>query len=31
MKPNQLIIIGGGESINKGVEKGLWSALRGRL
>jgi len=31
MKPNQLIIIGGGESINKGVNKGLWSVLKGRF
>lgn len=29
MKTKQLIIIGGGESITKGVDKGLWSALRG--
>ena len=31
MKPKQLIIVGGGESINKGVNKGLWDALRGRF
>ena len=31
MKINQLIIIGGGASINKGVNKGLWAALRGRF
>ena len=29
MKPKQLVIIGGGSSINKGVDKGLWAALRG--
>jgi len=31
MKPKQLIIIGGGRSVSKGVQKGLWSALKGRL
>jgi len=31
MKPNQLIIIGGGSSITTGVNKGLWSVLRGQF
>jgi len=28
MKPNQLIILGGGSSISKGISKGLWNKLK---
>ena len=30
-KPKQLIMIGGGPSLNEGIEKGLWEKLKGRF
>jgi len=29
MKPNQLVIIGGGSSIREGLDKGLWNKIQG--
>jgi len=31
MKNKQIIIIGGGSSINEGIEKGLWDKLKGKV
>ena len=31
MKTNQLVIIGGGSSINKGIGEGLWKRLKGKF
>lgn len=30
LKPSQIVIIGGGKSINEGISKGLWDKLKGK-
>ena len=31
LKPNQLVLIGGGSSIKEGINKGLWDKLKGKF